>query len=156
MKSIHHRLLVLVLLPVFSGCSVFMAMHGKKEPNMAVLSVGQDRGIVILNLGNPTQTYIKDGMTVDVYDVQFGNAPSGGRAVGHAVMDLLTFGGWEIIGTPIEGVQGESKSITIQYDKDNKLVSVDSIKGTTVKEKRDEKVEDNAPAPESATNFTHK
>ena len=53
-------------------------------------------------------------------------------------------------------MQGESKSITIQYDKDNKLVSVDSIKGTTVKEKRDEKVEDNAPAPESATNFTHK
>ena len=131
-------LMIAVCLSSLTGCSVFMAMNGKKEPNLAVLSVGQDRGIVALNLGNPVQTYVKDDMTVDVYEVQFGNEPSGGRAIGHAVMDVLTYGAWEIIGTPIEGVQGKTQTITIEYDKNNKIVSVNSVQGKIQKEDKKE------------------
>jgi len=126
--------MVAVCLFSLTGCSVFMAMNGKKEPNLSVLSVGQDRGIVVLSLGKPVQTYAKDDVTVDVYEVQFGNEPSGGRAIGHAVMDVITWGGWEIIGTPIEGVQGKTETITIEYDKNNKIVSVNSVGGKIQKE----------------------
>ena len=123
---------------------------------MAVLNVGQDRGVVTLNLGNPIQTYVKDDMTVDVYEVQFGNEPSGGRAIGHAVMDVLTWGGWELIGTPIEGVQGKTQTITIQYDKDNKIVSVNSVQNKTQSKDVEKKEEAKAnPAPPT-TNFNTK
>ena len=48
-------------------------------------------------------------MRVDLYEYEIGNKPSAGRAIGHGVMDILTLGLWEIIGTPIEGFQGEKK-----------------------------------------------
>ena len=152
------KIIVVVVFMIFlnTGCSVFMAMSGKREPNLAVLSVGQDRGVVALNLGNPIQTYVKDDMTIDVYEVQFGNEPSGGRAIGHAVMDVITWGGWELIGTPIEGVQGKTQTITIQYDKNNKIVSVNSVQAKAQKE---EKKESEGAKPETvqpATNFTSK
>ena len=137
---------------VNTGCSVFMAMSGKKEPNLAVLSVGQDRGLVELNLGKPIQTYVKEDMTVDVYEVQFGNEPSGGRAVGHAVMDVLTWGAWEIIGTPIEAVQGNTQRITVEYDKNNKVVSVNSVTAPKSEKKDDIKAE----PPKPTTNFAGK
>ena len=152
------RIIVIVVFFAFvnAGCSVFMAMSGKKEPNLAVLSVGQDRGIVALNLGNPVQTYVKDDVTVDVYEVQFGNEPSGGRAIGHAVMDVLTWGGWELVGTPIEGVQGKTQTITIEYDKNNKIVSVNSVQGTVQKEGKKQSEEVKTAPPKSATNFDPK
>lgn len=145
--------IVVLMLIVNSGCSVMMAMTGKREPNLSVLNVGQDRGIVVLNLGNPVQTFSKDDMTVDVYEVQFGNAPSGGRAVGHAVMDVLTFGGWEIIGTPVEAVQGKTETITIQYDKNNKIVSVNSVQGAAQKTEKKEAEAPKVESVQASTNF---
>ena len=140
-----------------SGCSVFMAMHGKKDANLSVLTVGQDRGVVTLNLGEPVQTYVKDGMTVDIYEVQHGNEPSGGRAIGHAAMDLLTFGGWEIIGTPVEGFQGETSRITVEYDSNNKLVSVNTVTGHIAKEQpKKESTETTKVSEQPKTNFSTK
>ena len=52
----------------------------------------------------------------------------------HAALDLLTFGGWEIIGTPVEGFQGKTETITIEYDKNNKFVSVNTVEGHIKKE----------------------
>jgi len=120
---------------MLSGCSMFMAMHGQEDANLSVLTVGQDRGIVVLNLGEPSKTYISDGIRVDVHEVQKGNAPSVGRALGHGALDLLTFGGWELIGTPVEGFQGKTFTISIEYDENDKLVSVNTINGR-IKEDR--------------------
>ncbi len=156
------KILIVLTFIVFTstGCSVFMAMSGKKEPNLAVLTTGQDRGLVILNLGNPVQTYVKDDMTVDTYEVQFGNEPSGGRAIAHAAMDVLTWGAWEIVGTPVEGMQGKTQTITVEYDKNNKLVSVNTVSGHIQKENSTEKTSDQKSEKETVsqptTNFTHK
>ena len=54
--------------------------------------------------------------------------PSAGRAIGHGVMDFLTFGVWEVIGTPIEGFQGERYQATITYDRDDKVLDIHSNK----------------------------
>jgi len=41
-------------------------------------------------------------------DGSAGGEPSTARAIGHGVMDVLTFGVWEIVGTPIELVVQKS------------------------------------------------
>jgi len=64
----------------------------------------------------------------DVYEYQIGNEPSAGRAIGHGVMDVLTLGLWKVVGTPIEGVQGETYHATITYDRDDKVVEIKTRK----------------------------
>ena len=125
------KMLVVVLLLGFfcSGCAVFMAMHGKKDANVGVLNIGQDRSVVLLNIGQPAKTLATDQGRTDVFELQRGNAPSGGRALAHGAIDLLTFGFWEIIGTPIEAMQGETYTLTIEYDKEDKVKKISTTEG---------------------------
>lgn len=114
----------LVALLFCGGCSMFMAMHGKRDANVGALSIGQDRAIVLANIGQPSKTVTTDDGRVDVFELQRGNAPSGGRALAHGAIDLFTLGLWEVIGTPIEAMQGESYTLTIEYDKQDKVKKV--------------------------------
>ena len=52
-----------------------------------------------------------------------GNEPSGGRALGHAIMDVLTLGVWEVVGTPIEAASSSRMRLTIVY-KDDKIKTI--------------------------------
>lgn len=116
---------LLAWLVIIAGCSVGMAMHGKNDPNLGAIRVGATRGEVELHLGSPVSSVTtEDGTRIDIYEYEIGNAPSGGRAVGHAVMDVLTLGIWEVVGTPIEAVQGKKYSISITYDKDNRVAAI--------------------------------
>jgi outer membrane protein assembly factor BamE (lipoprotein component of BamABCDE complex) len=122
------RFIVIICFFCLCSCSVGMALSGKKEPNLGAIAVGSTRGEVEMHLGSPTaSTTLEDGTRVDIYEYELGNEPSAGRAVGHGIMDVLTLGIWEVVGTPIEAVQGEKKQITITYDKNN---CVKSITGT--------------------------
>ena len=124
------RLVLLIIATLgLASCSVGMAMHGKEDVNLSSITVGQDRSIVLMHLGQPYRTFANEDGRVDTYSVERGNAPSVGRAAGHAVMDLLTFGIWEVIGTPIEGFAGEEFTLTIEYGVDNKLKSVATTPG---------------------------
>ena len=115
-----------------TGCSVFMAMHGKRDANLSALNIGQDRAIVIANLGQPDKTVTTDTGRVDVFRLQRGNSPSPGRALAHGAIDLVSLGFWEVIGTPIEAMQGETYTLTVEYDKSDKVQKVftgDSTEG---------------------------
>ncbi len=114
-----------------TGCSVFMAMHGKRDVNIGTLSIGQDRAIVLANLGQPSKTVTIDAGRVDVFELQRGNAPSGGRALAHGAIDFFTAGLWELAGTPIEAMQGESYTMTVEYDKQDKVTKVFTGEGQT-------------------------
>ena len=82
-----------------------------------------------LQLGTPVQASSNDlGGVTAVYDYEVGNEPSAGRAIGHGVADLLTLGAWELVGTPVEAVQGDKYRLTIAYDKDNKAKTISSQK----------------------------
>ena len=110
-----------------AGCSVGMAMSGKREPELGAIKKGCSRGEVELQLGSPIGSTTKpDGTRVDLYEYELGNEPSAGRAVGHAAMDVLTLGLWEIIGTPVEGVQGEKRRLTIVYDANDIVLAINS------------------------------
>lgn len=128
MKNLITGVLLLGILMTSQACSVGMAMSGKEAPNLAMVRTGASRGEIELTLGSPHKTTsIEDGKRVDFYTYETGNAPSAGRATGHAVMDLLTFGAWEIIGTPMEAIQGEEHNLSITYDRNDKAIAINSI-----------------------------
>ena len=112
-----------------TGCSVGMAMSGKPDPNLSVLEIGQSRDIVILNIGQPTRTSATENGRTDVFELERGNQQSVGRAAGHAAMDVLTLGLWEIVGTPIEGFTGDEFTLSIEYDENNKVKNVKTSPG---------------------------
>jgi len=123
--------MIIMSLLCLCGCSVGMALSGKQEPNIGAVKVGSTRGEVEMHLGSPaTSTTLADGTRIDIYEYELGNEPSAGRAVGHGVMDVLTLGLWEVVGTPIEGVQGEKRQLNITYDDSE---HVKSITGTAPK-----------------------
>ena len=118
-------------LVTISGCSVGMAMTGKPDPNIGVLSVGKDRGVVLLNLGQPAQTLASETGRTDVFHLERGNEQSVGRAAGHAAMDVLTLGLWEVVGTPIEGFAGDEFTVSVDYDQGDKVKKVNTQPGHT-------------------------
>jgi hypothetical protein len=120
------------LVLALSACSVGMALSGEDNPDLGAIRVGAPRGEVELHLGPPIKSAsLDDGMRADVYRYQIGNEPSGGRAIGHGVMDVLTLGLWEIVGTPIEGVQGETYHATVTYDRSDKVVDIKTKKAAS-------------------------
>jgi hypothetical protein len=124
---------VTTTLMVLSACSVGMALSGKENPDLGAVRVGASRGEVELQLGPPIQSAsLEDGRRADVYAYEIGNEPSAGRAIGHGVLDVLTLGIWEVAGTPIEGVQGETYHATITYDRDEKVVDIKTQKASSM------------------------
>jgi hypothetical protein len=110
---------------LIAGCSVGMAMSGQKDPNLGLVRVGATRGEVEMTLGGPIKTVsLDDGKRMDEYEYEVGDEPSAGRAVGHAVLDILTLGIWEVVGTPIEGFQGKKHRMTVIYGKDDRAISI--------------------------------
>lgn len=126
MKKVN--IMMILVMFVLEGCSVGMAMSGRETPNLAMVRVGASRGEIELTLGTPSKTTsIANGNRVDFYKYETGNAPSAARATGHAVMDLLTLGAWELIGTPVEAFQGDEHNLSITYDKNDKAVAINSV-----------------------------
>jgi hypothetical protein len=132
MKGFRDLALAIASLAFLSACSVGMAISGSQNPDLGAVKVGASRGEVELQLGSPVRSAsLDDGARADIYEYEIGNEPSAGRAVGHGVMDVLTLGLWEIVGTPIEGFQGEKHQATITYDQNDRVVNIKTQKGTS-------------------------
>ncbi len=114
---------------LLTGCSVGMALSGDHAPDLSAVKIGAARGEVELQLGDPVRSStLPDGRQSATYEFVMGNTPSAGRAIGHGAMDVVTFGLWEIVGTPIEAVQGEQRRIVLTYDKDGRVAAIHSMK----------------------------
>ena len=130
----HHKpsfapIIILLSYVFLTGCSVGMAMSGKPDPNVGALDIGQHRDVVILNLGQPTKTSATEAGRTDIFNLERGNEQSVGRAAGHAVMDVLTIGLWEIVGTPIEGFTGDTFTLSIEYDENDRVKKINASPG---------------------------
>jgi hypothetical protein len=123
MNRMFRKCSTLALLIALTGCSVGMAMSGKPDPNLGAFGVGSSRGQVEMHIGSPTtSTTLPDGTRMDLYSYEIGNTPSPGRAIGHGVMDVLTLGLWEVIGTPIEAWTGQTHSLAVTYDASDRVI----------------------------------
>lgn len=121
-----------VCMMLLSSCAVGMAASGKKNMDTTILFPGAPRAAVISKLGPPeTSTVDEEGNYVESYLIIEGNEPSSDRAVVHGVMDVMTLGFWEIIGTPIELVAGKESSsrVVIHYDSNNKIRDIRFVPG---------------------------
>lgn len=111
-----------------AGCSVYMAANQPEKRDTKVFAVGTPRNVVISEVGMPVATKTQeDGCKVELYRWRQGY--SGGakavRAVGHGVMDVLTIGLWEVVGTPAEAVMdGEMATYEVTYDEDECIKQV--------------------------------
>jgi len=124
MRSIIGLSTILSFYILLTSCSVGMAVSGKENQNTSILFPGVPRTAVISRLGPPeTSTLDEEGNYIESYLFVKGNEPSAGRAIGHGVMDVLTLGLWEIIGTPIELAAGSESytRVIIYYDSNEKI-----------------------------------
>jgi hypothetical protein len=104
---------------LIGGCSVGMAVSGNHNPDLGAVRSGASRSEIEMHLGTPIKVAsLGDGQEAATYQYEIGDEPSAGRAIGHGVMDVLTLGLWEVVGTPIEGFQGETHQITVTYESD--------------------------------------
>jgi hypothetical protein len=130
MNRVSSKLILIFLTFMIAGCSVGMAMSGKEQKDTSILFPGSPRAVVIAKLG-PPETSVKDdeGCYTDSYHIVKGNAPSTGRAVAHAALDVVTLGLWEVIGTPLEMGAGQEdvSRVIIVYDDKDKIKDIQKI-----------------------------
>ena len=120
---------VAVLSVFLSSCSAVMAARGSNPPDLGAVSTNKKRSEIEVHLGAPIKTTtLANGDRIDVYQYEIGNEPSLGRAVGNAALTLVTFGLWEIAGTPIEASAGDTYTATITYDKNDVVKDIKTLK----------------------------
>lgn len=116
------RFLVMILTGIFlvplTGCSVQKAASiNKPRYETDLLVFGRPRSHVAAQLGVPTSTRQLGNSTVDTYEMTRNSKGWGiARSGGHAVLDVGTFGLWELIGTPLENWIQQDQTVTIYYD----------------------------------------
>lgn len=109
---------------LLSGCAVYMATNQPPMRNLAVLTPGTERDLVIAELGAPVTSEKSETGTKDIYTfVQgYSKLTKAGRALFHGTADLFTMGLWEAVGTPIEGAfNGKRISVRVIYDLEGKV-----------------------------------
>lgn len=110
---------LIVLSPMLVSCAVGMAASGTENPDLMACTVGAPRYQIEREVGPPVDSKNLDGGGFEcVYEYEIGNEPSAGRAVGHATMDVLTIGLWEVVGTPVELMIGDRYQMKVIYDAD--------------------------------------
>ena len=101
-----------------------MALNGDKDPDVTVVKQNAHRTEIEMQLGKPIQvSTAPSGQTTAVYQYEVGKESSAGRAVAHGVMDVLTLGIWEVVGTPVEALKGDTIILTAVYDQNGRLIS---------------------------------
>ena len=130
MKKMLYMSLITVLL--LQGCSVIMAGKKQTRRNTKIIRVGEHRDIIVQTLGAPDMSATTGNGSKDIYKIVEKAGTDGSKffaIAGHATMDVLTLGLWEIIGTPLElATQETPTSFILYYDQDYILQSYESIK----------------------------
>ena len=122
---------LLCLVCLLSGCSVFMAAKQPDAKNIDLFKVGTPRSMLLAEFGLPQVSEKKDGKTHEVFTFNKGYSTGAkvGRAVFHGVADILTWGLWEVVATPTEGVfNGKQMAFEVSYDKNNRIDEVIALK----------------------------
>ena len=118
-----------VLIAAFplGGCAVYMAANQPGEKNLALLSPGTPRNLIVSEFGTPVTTELKGGARHDVikFTQGYSTGARAARAIAHGAADVFTAGLWEAVGTPVEGTfNGDQMSAEVVYDASDKVAQV--------------------------------
>ena len=121
---------LLVLTILVSGCSVHRAINQPDKKNLVLLSPGVNRQVLLAEFGEPMHSKQIKGQMGDVFSfVQgYGKPVIVGRALGHGVADIATFGLWEIVGQPLEAAfDGEKLAYAVYYNQGGTVIQVKQL-----------------------------
>ncbi len=113
------------------SCSVFMAAKQPDAKDVGLFKVGTPRSMLLAEFGLPTVAETRDGIKYEIYSFVQGYSAGAkaGRAVFHGAADVLTFGIWEVIGTPTEGIfDGNKMAYEVRYDENDRIDQVVLLK----------------------------
>ena len=109
---------------LLSGCAVAMAAN-QKGVDIETASACNTRAcfLALRDIAVMTSATAPDGTMTETYKILLHHG-SVGRAAMHGVLDVATFGVWEVAGTPIEGSADKSKFVilTAKFDRDGKVM----------------------------------
>lgn len=118
--------LLLTVVVLLQGCSVYMAADGTKEPNISHFHDGMSRFQVESVLGAPISYSKTNNGSKAIYEFEIGNEPDSGRAALWLVADIFLVFLPELIGTPYEMNKGEMKKILVEYDENDIVVKLEN------------------------------
>lgn len=120
--------IALALSSACTGCSVYFAASGSKEPDFSKLQSGAPRTLVEEELGLPIETTSTSKGEKALYSYRIGDHAAPGRAMLYLLGDIVTFCLAEYIFFPLEISQsGNAFQAAVEYSKNEKLVSLKKI-----------------------------
>jgi len=117
--------LSLLCILLFTGCSVQKASSIKKGHEPQTLSQGQERAVVLGQLGEPQASQVTGDGVIDTYRMNRNSRGWGYFRSGlYGIMNVGSFGLWEILGTPLEGWIQSEQVVTIHYDSNDVIQKI--------------------------------
>lgn len=125
-------LLTLLIFSLGSGCSLFMAYKQPDKKDLNVLNKGTPRALVVAELGQPAFTETKDNVRNDffIFVQGYSSGAKASRVAFHGAADVMTFGLWEVLGTPVEmAADGTQVKVQVAYDARDCVDYIQVLKG---------------------------
>ncbi|MFW1745688.1 hypothetical protein ACG9XW_05575 [Acinetobacter guillouiae] len=120
------KIVLCAVISLNAGCAAVMATKQPTKKDLSIFNKGVDRSLIIAEIGAPITSEFKNGKRYEIYTFMQGYSKANkiSRAVWHGAADVVTFGLWEIIGTPTESAfNGKKTSYEMVFDADDHLES---------------------------------
>jgi len=120
------KIILCAVISLNTGCAAVMATKQPTKKDLSIFNKGVDRSLIIAEIGAPITSEFKNGKRYEIYTFTQGYSKANkiSRAVWHGAADVVTFGLWEIIGTPTESAfNGKKTSYEMIFDADDHLES---------------------------------
>ena len=125
------KYLLIIFISLFlTNCATEQALNQPVKKDLSVFTIGTDRELVLLEIGTPAETIVKDGVKYDLFSFVQGYSKGAriARASGHLLAEISTLGLWGLVGTPIEqSYNGKVLGYKVTYDKNDKVFKVEKL-----------------------------
>ena len=120
------RIILVLFLFSFSGCSVVMAVRQPEYKNTKIVKNSVSREELIAEFGIPKYTEKTADGRMDVFSFKqgYGKGNKAARVFFHSAADIFSLFLWEVIGTPSEMIaNGHEVKFKVVYDNSDKVTS---------------------------------
>lgn len=117
---------LLIMLPLFlTSCSIYKAATVDTPPDLTTVRRGYPREEIERHLIHSTGVaHYPDGTYAVTYEFMMGTETK--MVFGHLMMDFITYGAWELVGTYVENKRGEKFQAVVTYNEDDIVMAISS------------------------------